>query len=274
MSKLLLVIALVAIPVLLACSGGDPTAAPTATTGPAPTESPTATPVPTPVPTPTTAPEPTATPEPESMAAVVPTVQPPARVAASGRLVPLNLSDREAVASELSDAETDCISEVAGTDELLQFFAAPELASPEDQTHFLICLEDDTVTRMFLTGLIGESGPLSEEASVCIRSGMEVLDLRSVMLAGVGGDAGAAMTGSMSAFIMTLTCLNEAEWGAVAPPLGVSSEDREGMLCLLEALGGPEGLAEAMQREDEAAITAFVDASMSCGLPLESRPGR
>ena len=258
--------------------------APTATSAPAPGETFTATPLPTatatmapkptPEPTGTTAPEPAATPEPESTAAEMPTVEPLKRVAGSGRLVPLNLDDREAIAAELSPSELACTSEVAMTDDVLQFFARPEMASPEEQTHFLNCLEDDTVTRMFLTGLIDDASPLSEETSTCIRSGMEILDLRSVMLAGVGGDAGTAMSGSMSAFFLTLTCLNEREWEAAAPSLGVSPEDREGMQCLLEAVGGPEGLAEAMQPENEAARTALMDAEMGCRLPKDSEPSR
>ena len=284
MSKLLMVTVLVAIAALLACSGEDPTRAPTAATAPAPAETFTATPLPTatatmapkptPEPTGTTAPEPTATPEPESTAAELPTVKPLKRAAGSGRLVPLNLDDREAIAAELSHSELACTSEAAMTDDVLQFFARPELASPEEQTHFLNCLEDDTVTRMFLTGLIDDASPLSEETSTCIRSGMEILDLRSVMLAGVGGNAGAGLAGSMTAFFLTLTCLNEREWEAAAPSLEVSSEDREGMKCLLEAVGGPEGLAEAMQPENEEAITALMDAEMGCRLPMDSEPGR
>ncbi len=278
MSKLLMVTVLVAIAALLACSGEDPTRAPTATTVPAPAETFTATatmaPKPTPEPTGTTAPEPTATPEPESTGAELPTVEPLKRVAGSGRLVPLNLDDREAIAAELSHSELACTSEAAMTDDVLQFFARPELASPEEQTHFLNCLEDDTVTRMFLTGLIDDASPLSEETSTCIRSGMEILDLRSVMLAGVGGNAGAGLAGSMTAFFLTLTCLNEREWEAAAPSLEVSPEDREGMKCLLEAVGGPEGLAEAMQPENEEAINALMDAEMGCSLPMDSGPGR
>ena len=276
MSKLLMVTVLVAIAALMACSGGDPTRASTATTAPSPAETFTATPLPTATATmaPKPTPEPTETTAPEPTAARAPTVQPLKRVAGSGGLVPLNLDDREAIASELSDSEVACISEVAGTDGLLQFFAAPELASPEEQTHFLSCLEDDTVTRMFLTGLIDAAAPLSEETSTCIRSGMEILDLRSVMLAGVGGDAGAAMAGSMSAFLLTLTCLNEREWEAAAPSLGVSPEDREGMQCLLEAVGGPEGLAKAMQPKNEAARTALMDAEMSCRLSMDLEPTR
>ena len=52
-----------------------------------------------------------------------------------------------------------------------------------------------TVLRIFITGLLGDTGPLSEESSVCIRAGMEPIGPRSVMLAGLGGDPQAAMSG-------------------------------------------------------------------------------
>ena len=37
--------------------------------------------------------------------------------------------------------------------------------------------------RLFLTGLIGQAGTLSEETSECIRGGFSGFDLRSMMLA-------------------------------------------------------------------------------------------
>ena len=283
MSKLLMVTVLVAIAALMACSGGDPTRAPTATTAPAPAETFTATPLPTatattapkptPEPTGTTAPEPTATPEPESTVAELPTVQPLKRGTGSGRLVPLNVDDREAIAAELSHSELACISEVAMTDDVLQFFARPELASPEEQTHFLNCMEDNTVTRMFLTGLIDDASPLSEETSMCIRSGMEILDLRSVMLAGVGGDPGASMAGSMTAFFLTLSCLNEEEWQIASPGLGMGPDDRKSLQCVTSQLGGPEGVAAAMQPRDGEPPTAYINAAMACGLQTAGAPG-
>ena len=41
------------------------------------------------------------------------------------------------------------------------------------------------------------------------------------MTAGMEGDPGAAMAGSMAAFTSTLACLNETEWEAVAPKVGI-----------------------------------------------------
>ena len=66
---------------------------------------------------------------------------------------------------------------------------APELAPPDEAEQLIQCLEDETLMRLFLTGLIGQAGTLSEETSVCIRGGFSGFDLRSMMLtSAVGGD--------------------------------------------------------------------------------------
>ena len=187
-------------------------------------------------------------------------------------LAPLPLADPEAIALELSTVELTCLALTADLDRLLQVFASPELASPEEQTKLLNCLEDDTVTRLFLTGLIGGAGPLSAESSACIRTGMAGVDLRSVMVAGTMGDEGTAMAGSMSAFLLTVGCLNEAEWSAAAPALDMNPSDRESLQCVMTAMGGPEGMAMALQPDNAGSILALLRAAMGCGLPLEGGP--
>ena len=134
---------------------------------------------------------------------------------------------------------------------LMQIFAAPELASTEEQTEFIGCFEDETLLRLFLTGIIEGAGPLSVETSGCIRTGMEGVDLSTVMLSGAAGDEQAAMVGSMSAFILTLMCLNEDEWEGAAASLGSAPEERENLQCVLDELGGPEGFAKMLGAGDE-----------------------
>ena len=249
---------------LLACS--DPTPTPTATLEPTPTPVPTNTPVPTPTPTP----EPTSTPVP------TPTPAPTAAAerdqgddAASGQLAPLSFDDPAAIADELSPSELACMTEAADIDRLTQLLEAPDLATPEEQAQIIGCLEDETIMRMFLAGLIGETGPLSEETSTCIRGGMASIDMRSVMMAGMGGDEEAAMIGGMSAMFLTMSCLNEEEFEAAAPALDMTPEDRESLECILERLGGPEGMAEVLAGQEEAAFMALFGAAMGCDLQME-----
>ena len=133
----------------------------------------------------------------------------------------------------------------------------------------LNCMEDDTVTRMFLSGLVGDTGPLSVETSACIRAGMQGLDLRSILLSGVAGDEQGSMMGGMSAFFLTISCLNEEEFEHAAPALDMNPDDHESLQCVLQELGGPEGLAQTLGSGDESAIMALFPVAIGCGLSME-----
>ena len=285
MTKLLWSTILVATLALLACSAPTqaPTNSPVSTQAPVPTAAPTPTNTPSPTPAPeataTTMPTatsaPAATPEPPPTTAPAPTepASTPGETPGDGMLAPLPLDDPEAVASELSDSELACLADTADTGRLLQIFADPGLATPEEGTQLVTCLEDETLLRIFLTGFIGEAKPLTLETSECVRTGFEGIDLRSVMLAGSGGDEEAAMAGTMASFTMTLACLNEEEWLAIAPAMGMDPGERENLLCLMEELGGPEGFAQALSGEDESGMMAFFAASAECELQMDGGSG-
>ena len=275
-SKLIGFPALIALVILLACGGGEPTgAAADATVSPA-TEAPTATAMPSPTPEPTATPKPTATTAPTATAVPEPEVTPEPAAAAqapgTGAIAPLRLNDPLMVASELSESELACLAGVADIARLMEIFAAPELASPEERTMSIGCLEDETVLRIFLTGLIEGSGPLSLETSACIRTGIGGVDLRALLASGPEGGGEAAMVGSMSAFILTLMCLNEEEWVGAAARLGAAPEERENLQCLLEKMGGPEGFAETLGAGDESSFAALFGAIAECGVQMGAPP--
>ena len=261
MSKFLLGVLLLAVVALLACAGPEPTPLATSTPVPDPTPTPTLEPTATPTPAPTNTPEPTPTSEPVAMA--------PQGTQSSSVLAPLRMDDPQAFLSELSSAEQSCVSESVSPDRMQALLASPDLATPEEGAALLQCLEDETVTRMFLTGIIGGIGPLSEDTSACIRSGFAALDIRSTMLAAAGG-AGeeAAMMGSMAAFFLALSCLSEDEWQIAAPSLGMNPDDRKGLECVMNELGGPEGMAAALQPADEGPPMAFFAAAQKCELAM------
>ena len=167
--------------------------------------------------------------------------------------------------SELSDAEQSCLAGNVDPQQVMALLGGgPDLVSPEETTALIQCLEDETLLRLFLTGLIGQTGPLSAESSACVRSGFTSFDLRSVMLATPAEpDEAAAMAGSMAGFLLTLSCLNDEEWQAVGPSLGMGADDRDGLQCVLTELGGPEGLAAALQ-PGAGPPTAFSEASAAC----------
>ena len=86
-----------------------------------------------------------------------------------------------------------------------------------------------------------------------------------------GGEAGEqnAMFVSMSAFMLTLSCLNDEEYQAASATTGMDPGEKEDLQCVMEQLGGPEGMAEAMQAEDESGFIAILTAAFTCGVQLE-----
>ena len=159
--------------------------------------------------------------------------------------------------SELSDAEKECIGE-----------------NPERQTRYIGCLEDETIDRIFLAGFVPGPAPLSQESSDCVRATFEVIDPKAVMTAGIEGDPSRAMAGSMAALSVTIACLNDEEWEATAPQVGMGPEERERMQCLLAELGGPAEMAKAMTAAQEGDFTNLARAGEECGLEMGPPPGQ
>ena len=173
--------------------------------------------------------------------------------------------------SVLSDSEQSCLRDNTAPDRLESLLQSPDLATPEEATELIQCLEDDTLLNFFLAGLVGQAGSLSEETSMCIAAGFENIDIGPIMLSSLTGDQdeAAAMIAGMAGMFLTLSCLNDEEWEAVAPALGMGPDDRESLQCMLAELGGPEGLAALL---DPAAgpPMALIGAAMSCGLQMDS----
>ena len=272
MLKLLFPATVAILMTLMACTGATPTPAPTeattsstiAATSPlvdqTPTPEATTTPKPPPAERPTAAPTTPAkspTPDPE------PTPVPP------GALSPLDIQDPQALLAGLSDSELDCIGDPSI---LARTLAGPGAAPRDEQERLIGCLKDETVARLFLAGFVGDSGTLSQETSTCIRAVFGIIDPREVMTAGMEGDPGAAMAGSMAAFPSTLACLNETEWEAAAPKVGIDPEERGEVLCLLDELGGAAELATALMEAGQGNTTAISRAGVGCGMNPEPGP--
>ena len=166
--------------------------------------------------------------------------------------------------SELADTELECIGD--DPEKLARSLTGPGQASREEQAKFIGCLGDETIARLFLAESVPGLGPLSQETSDCVRAGFAVIDPRTVMTAGMEGDPGRAMAGSMTALSVTIACLNDEEWDAAASMMGMRPEEREGMRCLLDQLGGPGQMAEAMKAAGEGDFTGLAQAGADCGL--------
>ena len=272
MLKLPMWIALAILAALLACGEQTPTPGGAVATVPAPTEAATSGPAPeltnTPQAVPTATPRPTAAPW--ATPASTPTPEPTATPAPPGVLAPLRLQGSLALRSALSEAELACIGE--DPEKLARMLTGQEPTAREEQARFIGCLGDETLARIFLAGFVPGPEPLSEETSDCVRAAFEVIDPKAVMTAGLEGDPGRAMSGSMAALSVTLACLNDQEWEATAPQVGMGPDGRDGMQCLMEALGGPGPMATAMRAAQEGDPGDFARAGTECGMEMGSPP--
>ena len=246
---------MVALATLTACS--DPTPAPEEVPAPTQVSSRVAAPASTDAPVSTQAPTERPTAAPRATPANSPRPEATNITAPPGVLAPLQPLDSRTMFSELSEAEKECIGE-----------------NTERQTKYVGCLEDETLVRIFLAGYVPGPGPLSQETSDCVRAAFEVIDPRAIMTAGIEGNSGRAMAGSMAAFSVTMACLNDEEWDSAALKMGIETDGREGMRCLLEHLGGPGKMAEAMIAAGEGDFTGLAQAGPDCGLNMGPAPGQ
>ena len=65
-----------------------------------------------------------------------------------------------------------------------------------------------------------------------------------------GSGEEAAMAQGMAGFLITLSCLNEEEWQTASPALDLPPERREAMQCVMNMLGGPEGIAASLESKE------------------------
>ena len=232
---------------------------------------PTATPQPTATPAPTATPEPTATPVPPTP---MPTAAPqaPDQAAGTGALAPLNFADPLSIAAQLSPAEIGCVTSVAEMGRLMEMFAAPETASVEERAKLFGCFGDETLLRLYFTGVLAATGPLTVETSGCIRAGTEGMDLQAMMLAGATGDEQAQTAAGMPLMVLTVACLNDDEWPLAAEGLGLPPGQRGDPQCLMEALGGPQGLSQALSAGDQASMMTLIGAAVGCGMQMQGGP--
>ena len=190
-----------------------------------------------------------------------------------GRLSPLDPTNPEALLSGLSETERTCLEGSVDTEQLMALFLGPEPPAGQDAMAFFDCLEQDTALRIFLGGIVGPGSLLSVESSACIREGSAGMDVLGLMLA-AGEEDDAAIAEGMGLFVIALSCLNEEELQAASAALGTQPEEIENLKCVLEELGGPEGLVEALQPEEGEFPTAFFEAAFRCGASMMGPPGQ
>ena len=252
--------------IILACAQ-DP--APSSTTVPtAPLEATDATTA-SPQPTTALAAPPTASPQPtaKATASAAPATQGTRQTTGSGVITTLSRDDQEAFLSAISGLERDCLIRRFDAQRLTVLTDTPEFASPGEIEDFIQCLGDETILRALVTEYISDIGRLSQGTSACIRDGLSAIDLRSSFALWITPTEtwreDERSMGSIAAIYISNSCLNEEEFQDVALNLGITVEIRTEMQCVLERLGGPEGMT-ALEQQDSGLNPAFMGAMLQC----------
>ena len=98
-----------------------------------------------------------------------------------GPLIPFASMYIQELLPEVSRAELDCIVLTLGTEWLIDREKKGDFLTQEEGQGVLRCLEHEPTLRLFLTPLVGATGPLSTESSVCIRVGFEDVDVAEML---------------------------------------------------------------------------------------------
>ena len=184
-------------------------------------------------------------------------------------LNPINMKDSETFMPHLSKGEQSCISENGDPQQLLMLINSPGLASPEERKVLAGCLENETLLNIFLKGFTDQAGPLSSDTSACISAGFQNLDLRAMMLTSPEEpEEEAGIVQVMAGLIIVLACLDEPEWQAASQPLDLPPDGREALQCVMNKLGGPEGIVASLESKEGEPPMAFLNAANKCGLTM------
>ena len=286
MLKLLLALFLLILATLTACSGQTPTPETQAQTfTPAPTESPTASdrptqspaavatatpaspPSPEPTPTPATVPQATSVPTPTpTEPAKNPGDQPTPRV-----ITPMLTDEFENVLPELSGSELACMEETADTERLSRILAGQAEPAPEQWNVILDCLHDETQLRTLVGAFAENPGPLSTGASECMRTALQGVNLRLVMVAATQDDEMDYTL--LSGVFATVACLNYEDWDIASKVFDLDPGERQVTVCLMGAMGRTRGLTAALEAKDEGGSLTQLAQETGCEMDKDGESG-
>ena len=180
----------------------------------------------------------------------------------------------------LSDAELACIPENIDLD-LLALMMSEDPVTDEGIAALFGCLEHETMLRLFLTTILVTTGPLVAESSNCIRNSFTDVDLATMMMAQMDEsvpdeELETLDVVAMLSIFVALSCLSEDEFRVAGSLFEMSPDDREGLQCLLDKLGGPERIASLMLPDAGIAMELFFielfGAALKCEIQI-SGPG-
>ena len=191
-------------------------------------------------------------------------LQPPG----AGLLIPIDLSDPASMAAGLSADEFKCVRELAGDDDPTGFLAShvTDFYLQDLGKQLYGCMNNETLLSMLLGGTLGPATQISRETSTCIRAATAGLDMRRLYLREYEIPE-AQMVAFISVPMTIISCPDESDLQSLASALDTDPGERDSLLCLTDALGGPEGTVASLTTGDEIAVLRYNLASLSCDLP-------
>ena len=181
-----------------------------------------------------------------------------------GVITPLLTDDPENVVPELSDSELTCLAGTADTERLSRIFAGQDEPAPEEWNMILDCLHDETQLRMLAGAFAENAGLLSAEASECMRTAFQGVNLRLVMLAATQDDE--LDYTLLSGIFATVACLIYEDWDVASKVFDLDPSERQTTVCLMGAMGRTRGLTAALEAKDEDGDIGLLAAEMGCEL--------
>ena len=177
-----------------------------------------------------------------------PTATPePASASEPSSIAPLDPDDSEDLLSRLSQEERDCVTDA---DLLTGFLANYPDADYEDMAQQMGCLHDETLLHLELARLAWYiqdlGGEFRADTASCIQDGLKGISLG--ILFHEAHTAEPRFVREMYTALWDLTlfyCMSEEEAALAAADSGITDEEYDGMICIVDAFGGLEGMNKA-----------------------------
>ena len=166
-------------------------------------------------------------------------------------IVPLDPDDPAELLSRLSQDERDCVTDF----ELLGSFLSRHpfldyVVDYEDVAQQLGCLRDETLLELHLAFLAWYfqdlGGTFRADTASCIQDGLNGISLGTLIHE--AHTAEPRFVREMYTAFWDLTvfyCLSEQEAALAASDSGITDEEYDGMICIVDAFGGLEGMNKA-----------------------------
>ena len=176
--------------------------------------------------------------------------------------------------SHLSSAERACVIQDGNIQQITAVISDPLSISQEELATAITCLGEDSLTALYLSGIVPDLGLLTEEATACVYDGLqsEKFDMRGLMIGGVSGEDGMKYAAATS--LVLIYCSGDADRAAMKYSLGIPPDEMQLMDCVVDSYDGPRDLVDTTSERLLASITKCEAVGIVGDTEMPSLPGR